>query len=83
MGALTDLRGGSIGEIRLEGVGELWHRSILGEQQANASPLFLITIFLFSSTLLYIYRNILFSLESLIDLAFVTNITCPMKYPLR
>ena len=44
---------GGVDEI-LEGVGELWHRCILGEQQTNAPPfLLLIAIFLFSSQLPY------------------------------
>ena len=46
----------SVDEIRLEGVGELGHRGVLGEQQANASPLLLIT----SGSLLS-YRNIFVS----------------------
>ena len=78
-GAVTDLRG--LGEIRLEGVGELWHRRILGEQQANASPLFLITIFLFSSKLLY--RNILFSFENWIVLANVTTNNMSYEVPFQ
>ena len=43
---------GGVDEI-LEGVGELRHRRILGEQQTKASPLLLlVTIFPFSSQLL-------------------------------
>ena len=45
----TDLSSG--GKIGLEGVGELGHRGVLGEQQTDAFPLFLLAIFCFSSML--------------------------------